>query len=295
MSSLNLHLSRRIQHAITGLILLLLSYIIPSYPLGFILLTVATITFYYIHYKRIYDIEWDNWYMGKFGMLLREHEVGEWEKDEDNDDNGNTDDSASLSKSKHITKKDTTTTKYKKRRRRRKTIPSLPGAFYFLLGTTISTYTFPISIARTSLLVLSLADPIAGIVGVICSNIGLNISWKMLFQKIVRGNGERSGGGGGGPTVAGSVACGITTILCTYVYIPSSVDDQSTISSPAASNHDSSSLSLSFNARLCIGIITTITEAISGRYLPIIAIRIADDNLWIPLVVGSLVLLLNED
>ena len=188
MSSLNLHLSRRIQHAITGLILLLLSYIIPSYPLGFILLTLATIVFYYIHYKRIYDIEWDNWYIGKFGMLLREHELGEWEEDEDDDngDNGNTDDdSASLSKSQHITKKDTTTTKYKKRRRR-KTIPSLPGAFYFLLGTTISTYTFSISIARTSLLVLSLADPIAGIVGVLCSNIGLNISWKMLFQKIER-------------------------------------------------------------------------------------------------------------
>ena len=293
---INLHLSRRIQHAITGLILLLLSYIIPSYPLGFILLTVATITFYYIHYKRIYDIEWDNWYITKFGMLLREHELGEWEEDEDdNYNNGDTDDSASLSKSKHITKKDTTTSK-KMRRSRRKTIPSLPGAFYFLLGTTISTYTFSISIARTSLLVLSLADPIAGIVGVFTTQyIGLNISWKMLFQKIVRGNGERSGGGGGGPTVAGSVACGITTILCTYVYIPSSVDNQSTISSSAsASNHDNS-ISLSFNARLWIGIITAIIEAISGRYLPVIGIRIADDNLWIPLVVGSLILLLNQD
>ena len=288
---INLHLSRRIQHAITGLILLLLSYIIPSYPLGFILLMAATITFYYIHYKRIYDIEWDNWYITKFGTLLREHELGEWEGENDNDDNGNTDeDSASLSKSKHITNKDTTTTKYKKRRSRRKTIPSLPGAFYFLLGTTMSTYTFSISIARTSLLVLSLADPIAGIVGVICRNIGLNISWKMLFRMILRGNGER---GGGGPTVAGSVACGITTILCTYVYIPSYVDNQSTISS--SSNNDNSSISLSFNARLWIGIITAITEAISGRYLPVIGIRIADDNLWIPLVVGSLILLLNED
>jgi len=286
---INLHLSRRIQHTITGLILLLLSYIIPSYPLGFILLTVATITFYYIHYKRIYDIEWDNWYITKFGMLLREHEVGEWEED---DDNGNTDDSASLSKSKHITKKDTTTiTKYKKRSRR-KTIPSLPGAFYFLLGTTISTYTFSISIARTSLLVLSLADPIAGILGVICSNIGLNISWGMLLQKILRGNNGNEERRGGGPTVAGSVACGITTILCTYVYIPSYyVDDQSS----SAANDDSSSISLSFNARLCIGIITAITEAISGRYLPIIGVRIADDNLWIPLVVGSLILLLNQD
>ena len=286
---INLHLSRRIQHAITGLILLLLSYIIPSYPLGFILLTVATLAFYYIHYKRIYDIEWDIWYINKFGMLLRQHEVGEWEEDEDNDDNVNTTDDGN---NKHVAKKDTTaTTNYKKRRRRRKTIPSLPGAFYFLLGTTISTYAFTISIARTSLLVLSFADPIAGIVGVICSNIGLNISWYMLFQKIVRGIGERSGGG---PTVAGSVACGITTILCTYVYIPSSVDDQSTISSSASSNNDNSSI-LSFNARLCIGIITAITEAISGRYLPFIGIRIADDNLWIPLVVGSLILLLNED
>lgn len=293
---INLHLSRRIQHAITGLILLLLSYIIPSYPLGFILLTVATFAFYYIHYKRIYDIEWDNWYITKFGMLLREHELGEWEEGEDdNDDNGNTDDdNASLSKSKHVqANKDTTTiTKYKKRRSRRKSIPSLPGAFYFLLGTTISTYTFSISIARTSLLVLSLADPIAGIVGVICSNIGLNISWGMLFQKIVRGNNGNEERRGGGPTVAGSVACGITTILCTYVYISSYyVDDQSS----SAANYDSSSISLSFNARLCIGIITAITEAISGRYLPIIGVRIADDNLWIPLVVGSLILLLNED
>jgi len=289
---INLHLSRRIQHTITGLILLLLSYIIPSYPLGFILLTVATLAFYYIHYKRIYDIEWDNWYITKFGMLLREHELGEWEDEEEDNDDGTNDDSASLSKSKHVqANKDTTTTKYKKRSRR-KTIPSLPGAFYFLLGTTISTYTFPINIARTSLLVLSLADPIAGIVGVICSNIGLNISWKMLFQKIVRGNNGNEERRGGGPTVAGSVACGITTILCTYVYIPSYyVDDQSS----SAANYDSSSISLSFNARLCIGIITAITEAISGRYLPIIGVRIADDNLWIPLVVGSLILLLNED
>ena len=109
----------------------------------------------------------------------------------------------------------------------------------------------------------------------------------MLFQKILRGNGERSGGG---PTVAGSVACGITTILCTYVYISSYyVDDQS-----SSAANDDNSISLSFNARLWIGIITAITEAISGRYLPFIGIRIADDNLWIPLVVGSLILLLNH-
>ena len=79
------------------------------------------------------------------------------------------------------------------------------------------------------------------------SRIEYNIMGNVIFQKIARGNEERRSGGGG-PTVAGSVACGITTILCTYVYIPSSVDDQSTITS--SNNDDSSRISLSsFNVQ----------------------------------------------
>lgn len=41
---------------------------------------------------------------------------------------------------------------------------SLPGAFYFVLGTAIS-LAFPIDIARLSVLCLSLGDPVAAIVG----------------------------------------------------------------------------------------------------------------------------------
>ena len=289
----NIHLSRRIQHAITGLILLLISYIIPSYPIGFILLAIATIAFYYIHYKRMYDEEWDIWYIQQFDMLLRDHERGEWEETVNDDD----------CNSKDVTKggaaNDNSSQNQhniKKKKRRRKTIPSLPGAFYFLLGTTISTALFTTIVARTSLLVLSIADPIAGIFGVWFTSIKLNVTWDELLEKIVHRNSNGAERRVGGPSVAGSIACGISTILCTYVFIPSMADDEhSTISTTEEA--DEHSITLSFNVRLCIGVVTAITEAMAGRnyHLPVIGRRIqmVDDNLLIPLVVAGCICWLN--
>ena len=77
----------------------------------------------------------------------------------------------------------------------------------------------------------------------------------------------------GGPSVAGSFAFVISTVLCTYVYIPSTNSARTT--------------NLSFYSRLCIGVVASVTEAVGGRHLPLVG-KIADDNLLIPLVVGCL-------
>lgn len=280
----NLHLSRRIQHALTGLVLLIISYIIPSYPLGFILLSFATLAFYYIHHKRVHDVEWDDWYIEKFGKLLREHEKGEWEKDDDAPNEKTNDGIISSNKLKK-----------KNRMRRRKTSPALPGAFYFLLGTTLSTLFFSSIVARTSLLVLSLADPMAGIVGVWFTQLGYNVRWEQLLEKIKRKNSKSANnealGERGGPSIAGSLACCITTILCIHVYIPTN-NNHSTISA-AAVDGGGGSVSLSFNAKICIGIVTAMTEGMAGKHL--LPRLMTDDNLLIPLVVGSLIFWLNAE
>ena len=216
-----LHLPRRIQHIFTGLLLLLLSHVIPPYPLGFVLLSLATASLYYIHTKRIHSEEWDEWYVQKFGGLLRRHEIGEWEE---------------ISHG--------ATTKKKKR----KTPPLLPGAFHFLLGTSLAALFFPADVARTALLVLSLADPMAGIVGA---------------------------------SIAGSAACALTAVLCTYAYVrsPGSIG-------PA----------LSFRSRAGVGAMTAFAEAVAGRHvLPTKwGEGVMDDNLWIPLVVGCSIVWLDE-
>ena len=47
-----------------------------------------------------------------------------------------------------------------------KNVETLPGAFWFLCGTTVVVCCFPMNIARTSILCLALGDPIAAIVGI---------------------------------------------------------------------------------------------------------------------------------
>ena len=230
---MTLHVARRIQHAVTGLVLIAISHIIPPYPVGCLLLLLATTAFYYIHKKRVKDPKCDDWYLQRFGSLLRNHERGEWEED----------------------------------KQRRKSIPALPGAFYFLLGAAISTVLFPANVARTSVLILTISDPIAGLVGSWFTRKGFNIAWKQLLPTTSDASME-------GPSIAGSFACVVSTILCTYVYIPASKSEKST--------------TLFFYSRLCIGIVAAMTEAVGGRHLPFVG-KIADDNLLIPLVVGSLV------
>ncbi len=233
----NIHIARRIQHAVTGLVLIVISHIIPPYPAGFLLLVLATAAFYNIHMKRVQDPKWDDWYLQNFGSLLRNHERGEWEEVD-----------------------------LKNNTRRRRSIPALPGAFYFLLGVAFSTFLFPATVARTSVLVLSISDPIAGLVGTWFTRQGYNIAWK---QFLPRCNAPLEGG----PSVAGSFGFAVSTILCTYVYIPSTNSTKSSV--------------LSFSSRVSIGVVSSIIEAMGGRHLPFFG-KIADDNLLIPLVVGCL-------
>ena len=81
-----------------------------------------------------------------------------------------------------------------------KKLNALPGAFWFLLGTTIVVCAFPINIARTSILCLAFGDPIAAIVGI---NVG--------GPKLCRN------GGGGSKSLAGCLACFWSCYLVSFV------------------------------------------------------------------------------
>merc|ERR1712194_44756 len=128
--------------------------------------------------------------------------------------------------------------------------------------------------------VLSVADPMAGLVGAWFSDAGCNVTWQHLLQRC-EGKSQNSDRRGGGPSLAGSIACAISTVLCIHVYFPTT------------SLRSADIVSLSFRARTFIGIITSLTEAIAGRQLPMFG-AIPDDNLLIPLVVGSLICWLSE-
>ena len=126
---------RRIQHGMTGCILVLISYCIPIY-MCILLLIAATYIIYYLKKHYFHTI-----YIQNFGPLLRDHEKQPLSQ-------------TSSSSSSPENNPDSTTSQ----------IP-LPGAYYFLLGTTITTILFPIRIARYSVLCLSLADPMAAYIG----------------------------------------------------------------------------------------------------------------------------------
>jgi dolichol kinase len=251
------------------------------------LLLVATFAFHRVHAMRTNDEAWDAWYLERFGTLLRDHEWGVWVVVAVGTGGG--------ARARAAFDGDT-------RRRRRRTAPALPGAYYFLLGTTISCLLYPTVAARTSLLVLSVADPAAGLAGsFFWEYLHWNVGWDRLLSRIRRraaplprmdddGNGATEGEGGGGPSVVGSVACAIATVLCTYAYIPppTAMDDgimrrDSTISA------GDDRISLSLGLRLSVGMITAATEALAGSRLRAIGMRLPDDNLMIPLVVGGMI------
>jgi dolichol kinase len=127
---------RRIQHGMTGCLLIAISYCIPIY-MCIVLLIVATYMIYYLKTYHFHTI-----YLPNFGPLLRDYEK-----------------KSSLSSSS--SEKHPPSDKIKSPHNN---IP-LPGAFYFILGTTITTILFPIHIARYSVLCLSLADPMAAYIG----------------------------------------------------------------------------------------------------------------------------------
>jgi dolichol kinase len=268
-----LHPSRRVQHATTGLVLLAISHAVPPYPVGLGLLSIATFAFHRLHRRRVRDEAWDLWYLERFGALLREHERGEWEG-------------------------------VASGARRRRAVPALPGAFYFLLGTTLSALLFPAVVARTSLLVLSIADPAAGLVGACFGEyLNWNVSWELLMLRGRRALlqwGRKEEGYGrsdarstteevGGATVAGSIACALATVLCTYAYIPPPLSGVGIVHDSTTTSAGGEIISLSLGSRLSVGMITAATEAVAGRRLPVIGMRLADDNLMTPLVVGGLI------
>lgn len=234
VTMLEYHHRRRIFHLIPGLLIIAISYVIPTYPLGFILLGLVTSAVHYMHIKRSNDRQFDIWYIQKYGQLLRGEELGEW----------------ILVEGEY----------------RRKKYPIHSGAFYWLLGTTLSSIIFSLDVARTALLVLSVSDPFAAYVGVWFSNRNCNITWVGLRNVFTR-NGRAVPIG---PTVAGSLACGLATYLCTFAYFPK------TLSTPS---------------RLSISVATLVTEAVAGRLMRLSV----DDNLMIPLVVGLLITYLEED
>ena len=87
-----------------------------------------------------------------------------------------------------------------------KKLNALPGAFWFLVGTTIVVCAFPIDIARTSILCLAFGDPIAAIVGI---NVG--------GPKLCLASNNNSNGGGGSKSLAGCLACFWSCYLVSFV------------------------------------------------------------------------------
>lgn len=71
--SSNLHLIRRIQHAVTGLVFYGLSYVLPS-SLAIALLCISTLAFYLLHVARSQSHSVQEYYLRHFGPLLRDHE-----------------------------------------------------------------------------------------------------------------------------------------------------------------------------------------------------------------------------
>lgn len=249
---LEFHHSRRTFHLLPGLLIIAISYVIPPYPLGAALLFAITASFYYMHYRRSDDRDYDIWYLEKFGGLLRQEEIGEWMLVEE------------------------TSSNQKKQVYKRKFYPTLTGAFFWILGTALSSVLFAPDIARMALLVLSVSDPFAALVGVWFTNNNCNITWSGLRDFITR-KGRAKEGIVKGPTVIGSLACAFATWLCTYVYFPNSTKD-------------SNLPCLEISSRLIVSVSTAIVEAVAGRwmFLPV------DDNLLIPLIVGGLLTWLVE-
>jgi dolichol kinase len=129
---------RRIQHATTGQVLILVSYYLPIAFCQTALLIGIVLLFYVFHYQR-------KWYLQSFGALLRPAESS-----------------------------------------------ILPGAFWFLVGTWLTSLFADLSIGRYAVLCLSYADPMA-------SWVGSSISSPRLF--------------GTNKTIAGCCACFVTAII----------------------------------------------------------------------------------
>ena len=151
------HGRRRVQHALTGFLFYVLSFILPLY-MAHILLSITTTLFYILHLARSRSKQVQISYIQHFGPLLRDHE---------------------------------------------KSVHSVPGAFWFLLGTTILVFSFTMDVARTSLLCLSFGDPMASAVGMKLAAVGGG-RLKAQFRY-------------GSKSLAGCCACFVTCVFMSMI------------------------------------------------------------------------------
>lgn len=223
VTSSSLHLRRRIQHILTGLIFYIISFILPHskdiqndrHQIAIYLLSSATLIFAVIIKIQSQNKKVKQIYLSLFGSLLRENEI-----------NGR-----------------------------------IPGAFWFLLGTTLTTMFFPLNITRTSILCLGFADPIAAIVGISIQSNNKKKEKNQYKDKIFirkRITSKKS--------LEGCLACFITTFIIVFC------------------SHDESCIYQS----IITGIITTVLELSSGTLLSL------DDNLLIPIGVGATLFALRD-
>jgi dolichol kinase len=111
VSSLSKEGRRRVQHATTGQLLIVISYLLPLWICKMALLAGIVLLLCVYHFHK-------SWYKETFGPLLRQSEQD-----------------------------------------------TLPGAFWFLVGTWITATCFDTTIGRYAVLCLSYADPVAAWVG----------------------------------------------------------------------------------------------------------------------------------
>ena len=182
---------RRIQHGMTGCILVLISYCIPIYAC-IVLLTIATYLIYYLKTYHFHTI-----YLQNFGPLLRDYEKQPISPPSQSN-NHHSDSAVS------------------------RAIP-LPGAYYFLCGTTITAIVFPLGIARYSVLCLSLADPMAAYVGQLVPSYRLDQI--RFFNLLLRFTGTTTNA-----SVNGCIACFTTAWTIGYIQLVLLSDNTSAMS-----------------------------------------------------------------
>ena len=230
--SLQREAKRRWQHALTGQSFVVLSYYMNVPLIGVPALLLSAACIWYLRYYQT-DV-----YLLAFGPLLRPNEREGIEKLSSSSAAAVASTTSSLSSSGSVHTR-TTTTKS----------AALPGAFYFLLGTAITVWLFPLPMARYAILCLSWADPVAAWAGQ-----ATPAAWRIPIHSSA--------------TVSGCLACFCTAMVIGYVCL---ARNSSTEGSGRGDNNNNWS-SIVAGAFAC-----TCAEA-----LPV-----GNDNLLIPIVTAA--------
>ena len=117
---------------------------------------------------------------------------------------------------------------------------TLPGAFWFLVGTFIVVSLFEINIARTSLLCLSFGDPIAAMVGISCGGPRLCVC-------------SDGSGNSGSKTLAGCAACFWASFFVAFFSLNNFGPDVWLITGVAATVMEASSCAIDDNVLIPVG------------------------------------------